>query len=437
MVEPLRRPGPPGLAREAEYTKAAGTMGGFLRRHFIMIGIAAGAVSGGAVGALFPSLGVEMGFLGHLFLNALKMIALPLIVVSITLSVVRIGGPRDVGSLGAKTVLYYTVTTAAAAAIGITAVEIIKPGLGAVRGTLPAGGTVAAGASFSEIVLSFVTPNLFESAAKFEVLPLIMASLLFGLALAAYGGRGTRTVEEMLTAVDGAIAKMVEWVLYLAPVGVMALIAERVGAEGGAARVAALVTETGRYVATVVAGLLVHGLLVLPVLLYLFTGRNPLRLASHMGKALLTAFSTASSSATLPLTLNCAEQNAGLPQRVSRFVLPLGATVNMDGTALYEAVAAVFIAQSYGIELGGWHLVVIFVTATLAAVGAAGIPEAGLTTMVLVLTAVGLPVEGIGMLLAGDWLLDRFRTTVNVWGDCVGAAVLTRWEGGGSEEGEP
>ncbi|MEM4658464.1 MAG: dicarboxylate/amino acid:cation symporter, partial [Candidatus Methanosuratincola sp.] len=277
-------------------------------------------------------------------------------------------------------------------------------------------------------VLSFIDPNLFDAAANFRILPLITASLLFGIAFASMGKEGA-AVEAVLSAVDRAIVKVVGWVLWLAPLGIMALIAERIGSEGGGGAALGLAMRIGRYFFSVVSGLAIHGFISLPIILYLLGRENPFSYMAGFARALLTALSTASSSATLPVTISCAEAR-GLPSRVARFVLPLGATVNMDGTALYEAVAAIFIAQSYGVVLGPGELFIVFVTATAAAVGAAGIPEAGLTTMVLVLTAVGLPVEGIGLILAVDWLLDRARTAVNVWGDAVGAAVVARWEEG-------
>ena len=188
----------------------------------------------------------------------------------------------------------------------------------------------------------------------------------------------------------------------------------------------AVLVQTGAYFVTVLLGLAVHALLTLPLILWIFTRRNPLRFMIQMSQALLTAFSTASSSATLPISLECAVGNAKVSRRSADFVLPLGATINMDGTALYEAVAAIFIAQAIGFELTIVQQVVVAITATLAAIGAAGIPEAGLVTMVIVLNAVGLPLEYIGLILSVDWLLDRFRTTVNVFGDAAGSAVVER-----------
>ncbi len=174
---------------------------------------------------------------------------------------------------------------------------------------------------------------------------------------------------------------------------------------------------------------MIHGAIILPLILYWFGKRYPLPYVRHLASALTTAFSTSSSSATLPVTMECSVERNHISPRIASFVLPLGATINMDGTALYEAVAAVFIAQIYGIELGIGQMIVIFLTATLAAIGAAGIPEAGLVTMVIVLRAVNIPIEGISLILVIDWFLDRCRTTINVWGDAVGAGVIERYEG--------
>jgi len=224
-------------------------------------------------------------------------------------------------------------------------------------------------------------------------------------------------------------------VIALAPVGIFALIAARMGASGGWAGFWPELVRLAWYASTVILGLIIHGLITLPLILLLFARRNVLRYVRNMLTALSTAFSTASSSATLPLTVECVEKKNGISNRVASFVLPLGATINMDGTALYEAVAAVFIAQVYGIALGPVEQVIVFLTATLASIGAAGIPEAGLVTMVMVLRAVDLPIEGISLLLVIDWFLDRCRTTVNVWGDAVGAAVVAQYEGEAEQEG--
>ena len=387
-------------------------------------------ILGGLVGSFYPEAGVRVGFLGKLFINALKMIVLPLILVSITLSIMKV---ERLGSLGFKTFVYFISTTAIAVILGIVLVnsDTSRRGRSRLTGEIPEIIKGKENMSIVEVLLlEFVSPNLFESAAEFDILPLIVASILFGAAFAALG-RENKPIVELFTLLDKAVMKIVHWIMIFTPLGIFGLIAERIGLAGGGSQVIALAAELGKYFLCVVLGLFIHGFIILPAILFLLSGRNPLEYVSHLGKALLTAFSTASSSATLPLTMEGVIDEAGVSPKVARFVLPLGATVNMDGTALYEAVAAIFIAQSYGIELGIPQMVIVFFTATLASIGAAGIPEAGLVTMVLVLKSVGLPIEGIGLILAIDWLLDRFRTTINVWGDCVGAAVIDKYESEG------
>jgi proton glutamate symport protein len=233
-----------------------------------------------------------------------------------------------------------------------------------------------------------------------------------------------RPLLDFFQSLNDAMMKMADWIIKLTPVGVFALLAAVVAQTGPS-----IFANLGKYMVTVLLGLAVHAAITLPLLLK-FVGRvNPAHYVPQLAPALTTAFSTSSSSATLPVTIDCVEDRAGVSPRVSSFVLPIGATINMDGTALYESIAAVFIAQVYGIDLTIGQQVLVFLTATLAAIGAAGIPSAGLVTMAIVLNAVGLPLEGIGMILAVDRILDMCRTTVNVWGDAVGCAVVARLEG--------
>ena len=281
------------------------------------------------------------------------------------------------------------------------------------------------GTILQNLALMLFTNNLFRSATEGNLLPLIIFSIMFAGVLTTMGNRVSR-VAALIVQVNQALLSFVLFLMKLAPVGIFCLVTARFGeAQQGGGLVAVLV-QTGAYFVTVLLGLAVHALLTLPLILWIFTQRNPLRFMIQMSQALLTAFSTASSSATLPISLECAVGNAKVSRRSADFVLPLGATINMDGTALYEAVAAIFIAQAIGFELTIAQQVVVAVTATLAAIGAAGIPEAGLVTMVIVLNAVGLPLEYIGLILSVDWLLDRFRTTVNVFGDAAGSAVVER-----------
>jgi Na+/H+-dicarboxylate symporter len=269
--------------------------------------------------------------------------------------------------------------------------------------------------------------NIFEAMVQMDILPVIVFSILLGAALSVMGTRVRFTIEVISTFND-AVMKLVHWIMIIAPVGIFGLIAARIGRSGGFSGFLPELLALGKYSFTVLLGLAIHGVVILPLILKFLGRRKPGAYAKGMGAALLNAFSTASSSATLPFTLQGVEEENGISNRTASFVLPLGATINMDGTALYEAVAAMFIAQVYGIAITPAMQAVIFLTATLAAIGAAGIPEAGLVTMVIVLRAVGFPVEGIGLILAIDWLLDRFRTTVNVWGDSVGAGVIETWE---------
>jgi len=277
------------------------------------------------------------------------------------------------------------------------------------------------------VVVGLVPKNLFASMANNEVLPLIVFSLVFGAVLTTLGKKG-RAVILVFEGINDAIMHIVHLLMIAAPLGIGALIAGRLGDAGGFAGFMPQLLRLSNYVITVCLGLFIHAVFVLPAILYFLAKRDVKPYLTNVGSALVTAFSTASSSATLPLTMECTIEKNGISERVASFVLPLGATINMDGTALYEAVSAIFIAQLYGIHLGFGQMIVIFLTATLAAVGAAGIPEAGLVTMVIVLQAVKLPIEGISLILVIDWLLDRFRTTVNVWGDAVGAAVVENME---------
>lgn len=281
-----------------------------------------------------------------------------------------------------------------------------------------------------DVLLGLVPENLFDAMAKTQVLPLIVFSLIFGAVLTTIGEKG-RPVILLFQGVNEVIMEIVRLLMLLAPVGIGALIAGRLGDAGGFKGFLPELEKLGLYSITVIGGLLIHALITLPLILRVLGKRKVIPYAGNVASALTTAFSTASSSATLPLTMRCTTERNKVSERTASFVLPLGATINMDGTALYEAVAAIFIAQMYGIELTSVHMVVIFLTATLAAVGAAGIPEAGLVTMVIVLRAVNLPIEGISLILVIDWFLDRCRTTVNVWGDSVGAAVIERTGGGG------
>ena len=393
--------------------------------YLMLIGISMGGVCGWVFGKEM----LIVDWIGEMFLDTLKMLVIPLIVSSMIVGITGLGDIRKVGKAGTITLIYFLSTSGIAVMAGIIVVNIMQPGLGVELTTdIPEKVAGKESIGITDILESFVTPNLFESMAKMEILPIIMFSLVFGGVLTTLGEKG-KLVISVFDGINIAIMKIVHLVMYFAPLGVFALVSSKLGAAGGGDLFLAELLKIGKFAVTVILGLMIHALITLPAILYFVAKQNPLTYFKNMSAALTTALSTASSAATLPVTIECVEEENKISRRTTLFVIPLGATVNMNGTALYESIAAIFIAQMVGIHLGLGDQVLIFLTATLAAIGAAGIPEAGLVTMVIVLQAVGLPLEGIGMLLSIDWFLDRLRTSVNVWGDSIGAAVVDRLEG--------
>ncbi|MBM41421.1 MAG: sodium:dicarboxylate symporter [Acidobacteria bacterium] len=401
----------------------------------LYIGIAIVAAVALAFASPSAAVGFEVG--GEVFLRLLTMMVVPLVVASVMSGIIGLGDVRKLGRPGGLAILYYLTTTVLAVIVGLVMVNVIQPGVGTIdQATLEEMATAGEGVTAEQedaslnailrnLLLMLFTDNLIESAAETNLLPLIVFSVIFAGMLTTMGRR-VHAIAEMIVQVNDALLAFILLLMRLAPLGIFCLVTARFGEAQLEGNLADVLRQTGAYFGTVLAGLFVHALVTLPLILWLFTRRNPFRFLLQMSQALLTAFSTASSTATLPVTMECAVSKAGVSKRSSEFVLPLGATVNMDGTALYEAAAAIFIAQAIGFELTLTQQVVVAITATLAAVGAAGIPEAGLVTMIIVLNAVGLPVEYIGLILSVDWLLDRFRTAVNAFGDSVGSAVVDR-----------
>ncbi len=395
--------------------------------------------------------------MGDLFLRALFVLIIPLITSSITLAVARLGGQHDFGRLGLKTLGYYLCTTLAAVLLGLTLVNLFTPGLSNGAGILQGQDLSAFQgaqqevdkrvegrelADFLNVFRSMVPNNLVGAAVEGNFLGLIVMSLAAGFFASRLAPGRRETFHSMVEAIYDVTLMATEAVLRLAPVGVFFLIA-RTFAEQHATlwpdgRFAAFLTGIATFAVVALAALLIHLFVTMPIILLLVARVNPLRHYRAMAPALITAFSTASSAATLPLTLECVEKRAGVSPRISGFALPLGATVNMDGTALYECVAAIFICQAFGVELSFFQQLIIVVVAVLTSVGVAGVPSASLVAIAIILQTVQgqLPagqqvnlVLGMGLLFVFDRPLDMLRTAVNIFGDSVGAVVVARSEG--------
>ena len=391
---------------------------------------------------LAPHFAASLEVGGEIFLRLLTMVVVPLVMASVMSGILGLGDVRKLGKPGAAAVGYYLMTTVLAVTIGVIVVNVFQPGVGVDADQMLAasdGAEVEAVAAsdehpkgisgiFKNLLLMLFTDNLLGSMVDTQLLPLIVFSIVFAGMLTTMGERA-QLLTTLVTGVNDALLSFVMLLMKFAPLGIFCLVTSKFGEAFAEGTFVEMLNQLFWYVVTVLTGLGIHALIVLPLILWFFTKRNPYEFIRQMSDALLTAFSTASSSATLPVTMECAEKNAGVSKRSTEFVLPLGATINMDGTALYEAAAAIFIAQIYSaanpdFAFGLTEQIVIAVTATLAAIGAAGIPEAGLVTMLIVLNAVGLPVHYLPLILPVDWFLDRFRTATNAFGDSVGSAVV-------------
>ncbi len=388
-------------------------------------------VAGGLFGFYFSSATKYTNWMGEIFLRALNMIIIPLILCSITTGVASVGSSGNLGRLGFKTLAYYVFSTLAAILTGFAFVTILKPGVGAELGfQAPIEDIAAATDNFGRTLIKIVPTNIFEAMAQGQMLSVIFFAILFGYFITRINEKQGRMVNEFLNALLEVIMKLTLFVIKFTPIGIFSISAKVIAQQIQLGNdIGEVISRLGIYFITVLAGLLVHGLITLPLSVRLLGKANPLKHFRNMATPLLTAFSTSSSNATLPLSMEAVEKKDGVSNKIASFTLPLGATINMNGTALYECVAVMFIAQAYGIDLTlGQQIVVVF-TALLAAIGAAGIPMAGLVMMAVVLNAVGLPLEGIGLILAVDRILDMFRTAINVYGDTCCAVIVAKSEG--------
>jgi proton glutamate symport protein len=371
----------------------------------------------------------KVSILGTIFLRLLRMIIVPLIFTSIISGVTSIRSAESFGRLSGKTILYYISTSLLAIVTGLFLVNFfhpgIKPGLKDLLGFEKMPSELQASVEqLDDTLLGIIPVNPVQSLAKGDMLPIIFFALLFGFFITRSPEPYRNSLTEFFQGIFEVMMRLTQFIIRFTPIGVFALMAKIVAQTG-----AEVFGPLGNYMLVVFAGLLIHATITLPLLLYLIGRINPLQHFQAMSSALMTAFSTASSSATLPLTMDAMENNAGVSNKITSFVLPLGATINMDGTALYECVAVIFIAQVYGIPLSITQQFIVVFTALLASIGAAGIPMAGLVMMTIILKAVGLPLEGVGLILAVDRILDMMRTSVNVWSDSCGTVVIAKTEG--------
>jgi len=416
---------------------------GKLKLHWqILIAIILAGIAGTLTGTEGSFLGITFysayDFLGTLFMNALRMIIVPLIMASIIVGIASLGSGSDLGRLGGKTLLYYAFSSTMAILIGLFFVNLFTPGL---SGGEPVGDALnltvdsnelestmvrvegRGGGDIMQIFLRMVPTNIVAAAADGQMLGLIFFSLVFGYFMTQIPAKQSDALLTLWRGISETMMKITMWVMKFAPYGVFGLVAETVASTGFAAFRPLLV-----FFITVLLALATHAFIALPLVLKYVAKVRPTRHFQAMAPATLMAFSSASSSGTLPLTMECVEKNAGVSERTTSFVLPLGATINMDGTALYECVAAIFLAQAYGIEMTFATQFTVVLIALLTSIGVAGIPAASLVAITVILTAIGLPVEAIGLLLVTDRVLDMCRTSVNIFSDSCGAVIIAKSE---------
>ncbi|XP_055705854.1 excitatory amino acid transporter 3-like [Phlebotomus papatasi] len=434
----------------------------YVKQNLLAILTVAGVVAGIVLGIILHATSsgawtsrnvMYMQYIGDLFLQMLRGLVLPLIISALVAAVSSMDLSMS-GRIGGLAVAYYLLTTILAIALGVILAITIKPGVnhsveGEVEEVISRNVTTAD--TLMDLIRNLFPPNYVQATLQqyqtelippsendtealmdinlwkvhgifinsTNILGLVMASIIFGIALSSTR-KETATVSNFFRELNILMMKITRWVIWFSPVGVLFLICAKFIESDNLD----VFLRLGIYFGTVLGGILFHGFVVLPLIYYCLTRKNPYILVRHMGQAIATAFGTSSSSATIPVTLQCLEENHGVDPRISRFMIPIGATINMDGTALYEAVAVIFIAQLRNVPMSFVDILAISLTATAASIGAASIPQAGLVTMVMVLDVVGLPAEDVSIIVAVDWLLDRFRTVINVIGDSFGVGIV-------------
>ncbi len=396
----------------------------------IMIAMISGALLGILINLFFKEVAFVETYLtgglfnvvGTVFVKSLKMMVVPLVFVSLVCGVTALGDVKALGRIGGKALVLYLFTTALAISIALTIAVTISPGAGFETSEQAAPFEVKEAPSLAQVIIDMVPKNPLEAMAEGNMLPIIVFALLFGIAITLAGDRG-RHVYEFFTDLNEVIMQMVYIIMKLAPYGVFCLIATTFAKQG-----IDIILPLLAYFLVMVSALLLHGIGTFTLLLSLFVRVNPFTFFKKIRPMLAFAFSTASSNATIPISLNTVQERLGVKQSVSSFTVPLGATINMDGTAIMQGVATVFIANVYGVDLTVGDYLTVILTATLASIGTAGVPGVGLIMLALVLDQVGLPVEGIALIIGVDRLLDMIRTAVNVTGDATVSCLIAKSE---------
>ena len=395
----------------------------------ILIGLLLGAM----FGITLPQYAGYIDWAGQIFLRALKMIIIPLVFTSLVVGVASINSSKDLGRIAGKTMLYYLATTAIAIAIGLVLVNLVRPGVGA---NLPMPENVdlstvgKSQTSFMDQIIHIVPDNIFKEMSAGNILPVIFFAIIFGFFITRSAEKTKTTLLDLCNSINEVIMKITMFIIKLAPYGVFAIVSNMLAKQINAGNdILDLVQSLGIYLLVVWAGMLIQFFGVLPAGVFFLGREHPYRPMKKMSTAILTAFSTCSSGAALPISMRDSEAKCGISNKITSFVLPLGATVNMNGTALYEGVTVLFIAQVYGIEMSIVQQLIVLGTVMLSAIGTAGIPMAGFVMLSIALSVAGLPLEAMGLVLAIDQLCDMPRTATNSYGDACGAVIIAKSEG--------
>ncbi len=388
------------------------------------------------------TLGILLGLFGHeytiytkwigdIFLRGLQMVIIPLVFSALVMGVSSIGETKDLGRIAGKTFAYYIITTLIACTLGLVLVNTFQPGVGVdlqLKETVT--NIASTEVSFIDQIVAIVPNNIVRAMADGNMLPIIFFAILFGVFITTSTDKTRILLTDVFNGLYEVMIKVTFLVIRFAPFGLFGVVSSMVGAQAGNPETLKIMfTSLGIYSAIIAGGCLIQGLGILPAIFLIFTRKNPFKFMEQMATGLMTTFFTASSAASLPITIRDIQEKTNVSRKIAGFCLPLGNTINMNGTALFESVTALFIAQAYGIDLTVGQQIVVVLTSLLAAIGTAGIPLAGLVMLAVVLKAVGLPLEGIGLVLVVQQPLDMIRSSVNVWGDLTGAAIVAKSEG--------